>query len=59
MTTFDTSEDWLQLTWASAGGFTMSWDEVKERMKQVIWINVIHDEIGYETFLELQQGRQS
>ncbi|KLO88852.1 uncharacterized protein LW93_12267 [Fusarium fujikuroi] len=46
---FDSSEDWLVQSINSLTG-RQSWEEVRERVKEVMWIDVIHDVSGRKAF---------
>ncbi|KAG5813779.1 hypothetical protein H9Q74_002189 [Fusarium xylarioides] len=46
---FDSSEDWLVQSINSLAG-RQSWEEVRERVKEVMWIDVIHDVPGRKAF---------
>ncbi|KAG5782483.1 hypothetical protein H9Q73_003853 [Fusarium xylarioides] len=46
---FDSSEDWLVQSINSLAG-RQSWEEVRERVNEVMWIDVIHDVPGRKAF---------
>jgi hypothetical protein len=55
---FDVGEPWIPIVWnviANKG----SWYETKQGFQRLIWITCIHDEVGQNTFMQLQRARAS
>jgi hypothetical protein len=53
---YDSSEDWLVQSINSLTG-RQSWEEVRERVREVMWIDAIHDVPGRKAFEATQTYR--
>ncbi|KAF4448314.1 hypothetical protein F53441_8253 [Fusarium austroafricanum] len=53
---FDSTEDWLVQSIYSLTG-RQTWEEVRERVREVMWIDVVHDVSGRKAFEATQNFR--
>lgn len=53
----DACEPWIQAKWQTIPGpARVSWDLARQRLRNVMWINCVHDTIGYKAYLKLPTG---
>ncbi|KAJ4265363.1 hypothetical protein NW762_004651 [Fusarium torreyae] len=55
MMVFDGNEDWLVQSIQSLTG-RQTWTEVRKRVKEIVWIDVVHDVSGREAYEATQTG---
>jgi len=47
---FGATEPWLRERWQAEVPSRMTWDEARQRLKDIMWINAIHDQPGQQAF---------
>lgn len=50
MTVSQTNEPWLRASWRAAVPSTLSWDQARQELKKVPWIECLHDKLGRRAF---------
>ncbi|KAK4897731.1 hypothetical protein LTR27_004503 [Elasticomyces elasticus] len=53
MSVLDVSEPWVKLRWVESSLAGLEWEEVRDRLEKVMWINCIHDGLGRRAFVAL------
>ncbi|KAF2799741.1 hypothetical protein K505DRAFT_413483 [Melanomma pulvis-pyrius CBS 109.77] len=55
----DDDPAWLAERWSGVAEADMSWEETRQRLQSVMWIDCIHDELGTEAFSTLTDQSHS
>jgi hypothetical protein len=53
MSLYGVDEDWLCNKWRAVVPATATWNDTRARLKGLLWIDVLHDKLGEETFQAL------
>jgi hypothetical protein len=53
MTVFDVDNPWLRSQWIAFISPQLSWEEVRQRLQSIAWIDRIHDKAGQRIYSKL------
>jgi len=56
---FGAAAQWLRERWRAEVPSEMAWDEARQRLKKILWIDAIHDQPGEQVFKILNFGGEA
>lgn len=50
---FEADEPWLRARWEDVAEADLGWDEARSKLREVMWISTLHDDLGRRVFAQV------